>query len=87
MIKRLSIKGLADFMTASASRQRSLLRAYKYPKEDESRAKILYYREARDRVAVYRQSRPPPELARHASDWARTARREQFGSSAHSVEE
>src|SRR5262249_19128293 len=52
-MKKLSIKGLADFMTASPSRQRTILRQYKYPDEDEPRAKILYYREARDRVAAH----------------------------------
>lgn len=56
MIKKLSLKGLADFMTASPSRQRKILRAYKYPSEDEARAKILYYREARDRIAAFHVS-------------------------------
>lgn len=58
---RLSIKGLADYMTSSARRQRSILRSHKYPDEDESRARILYYREARDRVAVYHQSGEDPD--------------------------
>lgn len=52
-MKKLSLKGLADYMTASATRQRSILRTYKYPDEDEARAKILYYREARERIAAY----------------------------------
>lgn len=52
-MKQLSLKGLADFMTASATKQRSILRDHKYPSEDEARAKILYYREARDRIAAY----------------------------------
>ena len=51
-MKRISVKGLADFMTASATRQRTILRQFKYPLEDEPQAKIIYYREARDRVAV-----------------------------------
>jgi hypothetical protein len=50
------MKGLADYMTASASRQRVILRQFKYPLEDESRAKILYYREARDRIFAYHKA-------------------------------
>lgn len=56
MIKKLSLKGLADFMTASPTRQRKILYTYKYPSEDEARAKILYYREARDRISAYHSS-------------------------------
>lgn len=68
-MKKLSIKGLADFMTASASRQRSILREYKYPDEDEPRAKRLYYREARDRVAVlHKVGHHPSWLATQASE-------------------
>jgi hypothetical protein len=51
-MKQISVKGLADFMTASASRQRKIIHEYKYPTEDEARAKILYYREARDRIEI-----------------------------------
>jgi hypothetical protein len=51
--KKISVKGLSDFMTASATRQRTVLRQFKYPLEDEAQAKIVYYREARDRVAVF----------------------------------
>ena len=52
MIK-LSLSGFADYMTANPHRQRAVLRAYKYPSEDESRAKIIYYREARDAIRLY----------------------------------
>lgn len=52
-MKKLSLKGLADYMTASSTRQRSILRQYKYPLEDEARAKIVYYREARDIVSAF----------------------------------
>jgi hypothetical protein len=54
--KKISLKGLADYMTASHTRQRTVLRQYKYPEEDEAQAKIIYYREARDRVAVLHRS-------------------------------
>lgn len=60
--KKVSLKGLADFMTSSAVRQRSILRQYKHPDEDEARAKIIYYREARDRIAAYHRSN-------HPADW------------------
>ena len=60
-MKKLSLKGLADYMTASPTRQRSILHGYKYPAEDESRAKILYYREARDRIAAYHASQHNPD--------------------------
>lgn len=57
MMKKLSLKGLADFMTASPTRQRKILSTYKYPSEDEAQAKILYYREARDRICAYHSSK------------------------------
>ena len=58
-MKKLSLKGLADFMTASHTRQRSILRTYKYPEQEEARAKITYYREARDRVAAFHSTKRP----------------------------
>lgn len=64
MTKKISMAGLADFMTASPLRQRSIVHTFKYPKEDESRAKILYYREARDRVAAYHGGRHPEQWLR-----------------------
>jgi hypothetical protein len=60
-MKKLSMKGFADFMTASPSRQRTILRHYKYPAEDEPRARILYYRDARDRVAAYHTGNHEPK--------------------------
>ena len=58
---RLSVKGLADYMTASPTRQRSILRGYKYKGEDESRAKTLYYGEARSNIAAYHKNGHEPE--------------------------
>jgi hypothetical protein len=40
-------------MTANPARQRTILREYKYPNLDDARAKIHYYREARDSVVAY----------------------------------
>lgn len=51
--KKLSLKGLAAYMTATQSNQRKMLRDYKYPSEDEASAKILYYRDARDRISAF----------------------------------
>ena len=55
-MKKISLKGLAGFMTAGHARQRSILRTFKYPQDEEARAKITYYREARDRVAAYHKA-------------------------------
>jgi hypothetical protein len=60
MIK-LSVKGFADFMTSGPAKQRNILRQYKYPDEDEAHARILYYREARDRIAGYHKGRESPD--------------------------
>jgi hypothetical protein len=52
-MKQISVKGLADFMGANPARQRTIIRQFKYPKDDEARAKIVYYREARDAIEAY----------------------------------
>ena len=59
-MKKISVKGLAEYMTSSATAQRSILRQYKYPDEDSSRAKILYYREARDRIVAFHRTKKDP---------------------------
>ncbi len=64
MQKRISLKGLADYMTSSPSKQRTILRQFKYPEEDDARARILYYRDARDRVVALHRSG-------HDADWLR----------------
>ncbi len=58
-MKKLSVKGLADYMTASAVKQRSILRQHKYEEDDEGRARILYYRDARDRIAAFHRGGHP----------------------------
>jgi len=60
-MKRLTLTGFVDYMTSEASKQRSILKQYKYPEEDESRAKILYYRDARDRIAAYHRGNENPD--------------------------
>jgi hypothetical protein len=52
-MKKLSLKGLADFMTAPEVKRRKIIHDYKYPSDDEAKAKRTYYREARDRIVAY----------------------------------
>jgi hypothetical protein len=60
MSKRITLKGLADYMTASHVRQRSILKQFKYPKDEEGSAKILYYKDARDRIAAFHKGKKQP---------------------------
>jgi hypothetical protein len=53
---KLSIKGLADFMTASPARQRRILRDYKRLDEDEPTARRLYYKESRDLITAFHRN-------------------------------
>lgn len=55
MIK-ISVKGLAKFMTSSSAAQRKILRDYKHPDEDEPAAMRLYYKDATDRIVAYHRS-------------------------------
>lgn len=57
MIK-ISLKGLAKFMTGSAASQRKVLRDFKYP-DPEGRAQATYYREARDFIFAYHKNGHP----------------------------
>lgn len=52
-MKKVSLKGLADFMTAPEVKKRKIIHDYKYPSDDEAKAKRTYYREARDRIVAY----------------------------------
>lgn len=54
MIK-ISLKGLAKFMTATAAGQRKVLRNYKYP-DPEGFAQARYYRESRERITAYHKN-------------------------------
>jgi hypothetical protein len=49
MIK-MSVKGLAKFMTASPAAQRRILKEFKFPDDDEPKAMRLYYGEATDAI-------------------------------------
>jgi hypothetical protein len=52
-MKRISVKGLADFIAANDARRRTIVRRFKYPREDEAFAMIKYYQEARDAITAY----------------------------------
>jgi hypothetical protein len=52
-MKKITLKGLADYVTANDLRRQRIVKEYKYPKDDEPRAKILYYKEAKDRIRRY----------------------------------
>jgi hypothetical protein len=64
---RLSYTALADFMTASPSTQRKTLLDYKYPDEDEPKAKRLYYREARDTIRAYHTGKKDQQWMQEAA--------------------
>lgn len=64
MIK-ISVRGLAKYMTSSPAAQRKVLRDYKYPDEDEPSAMRLYYKDATDRIYAYHGSA-------HDRSWLRT---------------
>jgi hypothetical protein len=52
-MKRISVKGLAEFMAANDAKRRTVVRRFKYPREDEAFAMIKYYQEARDAISAY----------------------------------
>ena len=60
---RISIKGLAKFMTSSNLTQRKTLRDYKYP-DPEGSAQAIYYREARDSLSAFHERSLPVEWLR-----------------------
>jgi hypothetical protein len=53
---RISVKGLAKFMTSGPSAQRKILRDFKYPDEDEPSAMRLYYRDATKRIYAFHKN-------------------------------
>jgi hypothetical protein len=67
-MKRISFKGLAQFMTASAAKQRTIVKQYKYPAEEEAHAKIIYYRASRDIIKAFHTDNQPIEFLNDHSD-------------------
>ncbi len=73
MIK-ISLKGLAKFMTVGEAAKRKVLRDYKYP-DPEGRAQATYYREARDLIVAYHTNRHQPDwLLKKAEELASVSR-------------
>ncbi len=74
MSKRITLKGLADFMTSNPAKQRRIVHDFKYPEEDDGRAKIMYYREARDDIQRYHRKKfAPGWIRQRAGEIAVTA--------------
>ncbi len=67
MIK-ISVKGLAKFMTSSPAAQRRVLHDYKFPNEDEPKAMRLYYGEALDSIKSYHRRQLPVNWLRDQAD-------------------
>ncbi len=59
MIK-IGLKGLAKFMTAGASRQRKILKDYKYP-DPEGMVQAFYYHDARHLITSYHRRHRDPQ--------------------------
>lgn len=66
MIK-ISVKGLAKFMTSSPANQRKILRDFKYP-DPEGSAQAIYYREARDFISAYHKNSHPNQWLQEKAD-------------------
>jgi hypothetical protein len=60
-IIKISVKGLALFMTSADSRRRKILHDYKHP-DPEGKAQAGYHREARNSIKVFNR-------AQHPADW------------------
>lgn len=72
---KISVRGLAKFMTSTPSGQRKVLADYKYPDDDEPSAMRLYYKDASDRiVAFHRSGHPAQWLREKAEEIAEVAR-------------
>lgn len=71
---RISVRGLAKYMTAGPAAQRNVLRDYKFPGDPEPFAMRLYYTEARDCVeAFHRDNNNRPWLRGKSADLAQLA--------------
>lgn len=52
-MKKITVQGIADFMTASEVKRRKIVHNFKHPDRAESQAMIKYYREARDAIIIF----------------------------------
>jgi hypothetical protein len=55
---KISLKGLAKFITATEQGKRKVLRDFKYP-DPEGAVQAIYYREARDLIEAHHRNRYP----------------------------
>lgn len=78
---KVSLKGLAKFMTASPASQRKIVRDFKYP-DPEGVAQAAYYRDARDRIAAYHQNNHPADWLSSRADALTTRAASSTGRSA-----
>lgn len=78
-MKKLSARGLVDYLVSSPARQRTLLRHFKYPEEDEARARITYYREALDRIHIHHANQHEPAWLRDQADYLDSLARQADG--------
>ena len=77
MIK-IGIKGLAKFMTANSSKQRKILRDYKYP-APEGKAQAGYYREARNLIVSFHRNRHDVQWLRERANTLHSSERQSSG--------
>lgn len=56
-IKKITLRGLCDYMTAAPKKQRTIIHQFKYPTDDDAHAKIIYYREAKSIISAYHRKK------------------------------
>lgn len=64
---RLSMKGMAKYVTSGSAGQRKVLRDFKYP-DPEGHAQIVYYSEARSVIVAFHRCRLDREWLREQAD-------------------
>jgi hypothetical protein len=64
---KISIKGLAKYITSTEHSKRKILRDFKYP-DEEGAAQAIYYREARDFIEAHHKNAHPPEWLNGRAD-------------------
>ena len=64
---RLSVKGLAKYITSSPSAQAKVLQDFKYPKSDEPFAMRTYYLETLRAIATFHRDKQPADWLRNVA--------------------
>ena len=78
---KLSVKGLAKYMTSGPATQRKVLRDFKYP-DPEGAAQAKYYREAGNCIVAYHQNSHDEDWLHRKADQLETRAGRQGGQSA-----